>query len=116
MKESINHGLFAIVMSLIIVLPSIVAAEPAKDVEAGCGTIQELDDKNLCRAFEIEKTRTDEQRKNRYQNKDHSTYYCSIIKNRDKQTFCFAVVGRNKTQCGLIIDANLEKECNSKLN
>ncbi len=104
--------LLALVLFSFLV-PTVVLAGDAKEADP-CAEIKDSDEKNLCRAFEIEKARTDEQRKNRYQNKDHSSYYCSLIKNKDKYLYCLAVTGRNKVQCGNIVDADLEKQCNSK--
>jgi len=93
--------------------PGMALADSDKKADP-CADIKDADEKNICRAFEIEKTRTNDQRKNRYQNKDHSTYYCSLVKNKDKKVYCFAVISRTKSQCGNIIDADLEKQCNSK--
>lgn len=102
-----------VLAGLVLWLPGMALADPAK--EPLCGGIDDLDKLNLCRAFEIDKAKTEEQKKDRYQNKNHSTYYCSLIKSRDIQTYCFAVTGNNKSQCGLIIDAKMEKDCNEKV-
>jgi len=102
-----------VLTGLVLGLPGNAVADPAK--EPICGDIKDLDKLNLCRAFEIDKAKTEEQKKNRYRNKNHSTYYCSLIKSRDLQTYCFALAGSNKSQCGLIIDEKLEKDCNEKI-
>ena len=70
---------------------------------------------NLCRAFEIDKAKTAEQKKDRYQNKNHTMYYCSLIKDRELQKFCFAVASQTQSGCANIVDAKLEKECNAKI-
>jgi hypothetical protein len=80
-------------------------------VDASCDNEKDADKRNLCRATHP----LDKENKNRYQNKDHSDYYCSLIKNRDSQSFCYAVVNKNKLQCGLIVNPNLEKECYAKV-
>lgn len=93
--------------------PMTALADAAKKADP-CIEVKDADEKNICRAFEIEKARTKDQKKNRYRNKDHSTYYCSLVKNKDKKVYCFAVISRTKSQCGNIIDGDLEKQCNSK--
>lgn len=87
--------------------------DPEKDKK--CDEIAEPDERNLCRAFTRDDFNSDDERKNRYQNKDHSYYYCTLIKNRDKQTYCYAVVRNQKSMCGNIIDGKLEKDCNDKV-
>ena len=87
--------------------------DPDKDNK--CDQIAEPDERNLCRAFTRDEFNSDQAKQNRYQNKDHSYYYCTLIKDRDKQTYCYAVVRNQKSMCGNIISADLEKECNSKV-
>ncbi len=87
--------------------------DPQKDNK--CDTIDDPDERNLCRAFTRDDFNSDDAKKNRYQNKDHSYYYCTLIKDRDKQTYCYAVVRNQKSMCGNIIDGELEKDCNSKV-
>ncbi len=105
-------ALLGLVLFLFLAPPAALA-DPANKADP-CADIKDADERNLCRAFEIEKTRTNDQRKDRYQNKDHSGYYCSLIKNKDKYLYCLAVTNRDKIYCGNIIDADLEKQCNSK--
>ena len=102
-----------VLAGLVILLPGTTLADPAK--ESFCSGIKDMDKLNWCRAFEIDKAKTEEQKKNRYQNKNHTTYYCSLIKSRDLQTYCFALAGNKKSSCGLIIDAKMEKECNENI-
>ena len=64
------------------------------------------DDRNLCLALNPIKNPED-----RYKHKDHSTYYCSLIRNRDKMNYCNAVVQGQPRHCQNVIDAELEKKC-----
>ncbi len=102
-----------VLAGLVMMGPGTALADPAK--EAFCDGIKDMDKQNWCRAFKIDEAKTEEQKKNRYQNKNHTTYYCTLIKNRDLQTYCFALAGNNKNQCGLIIDEKIEKECNENV-
>ncbi len=109
MKHSIAPWLTALLLGLALLTPQAVFADTEAEYPM-CDKEKEKDKINLCRAFNPKQS----DNKNRYQNKNHSNYYCSLIKNRDLQTYCYAVVGNNKVQCGLIVDADVEKECNSK--
>ncbi len=80
-----------------------------------CDEIADSDERNLCRAFTRDTFNSDGEKKNRYQNKNHSFYYCTLIKNKDKEKYCYAIVRNQKSMCGNIIDADLEKECNAKV-
>lgn len=113
MKSFQTLWLWIAVVGLAVLIPGSALAEPSKEADP-CASINDNDERNLCRAFEIEKQLTDEQRKNRFLHKNHSSYYCSLITSRDKQTYCYAVVNKEESQCGLIVDADLEKQCNSK--
>jgi hypothetical protein len=74
-----------------------------------CDKIADADRKNLCRATgNPTHGKTDV---NRFTNKDHSWYYCSLIKTRDMQNLCMAVVDSNKAKCDLIGSKKLEEEC-----
>ncbi len=98
--------------------PVIIDKAPAGTGDAEkdkmCDQIADSDERNLCRALTRDTYNTEEERKNRYANKDHSAYYCSLVINRDKQTYCYALVRHQASMCGNIIDADLEKECRSK--
>ncbi len=82
---------------------------PKTSVDQKCDKVEGADAMNLCRAI----SPLDTENKNRYQNKDHSYYYCTLIKNKDKQLYCYAVVQEQNNLCGLIIDAGLEGKCNA---
>ena len=114
MKNLNNLGLLGLMMSLILMIPSAVLAADAKNADP-CAQHKEKDQLNLCRAFEIDKAKTNEQKTNRYQNKNHSTYYCSLIKDRDLKAYCFAVATQTKSSCANIVDAKLETKCNANI-
>ena len=73
------------------------------------GKIPPPDKRHLCLALNPIKNP-----ENRFKHKDHSTYYCSQILNRDIQIYCYAVVEKNKKKCDLIVSRELEKECLEK--
>jgi hypothetical protein len=73
------------------------------------GKLSKEDERNLCLAL-TPITNPE----SRYKHKDHSTYYCTLILNRDSQTYCFAVVQGNSGNCGNIVSSELEKECLAK--
>ncbi|MEE9499083.1 MAG: hypothetical protein V3V24_07070 [Nitrospinaceae bacterium] len=113
MKNLNSLGLLGIMMGLVLMVPTLSQADPkAADP---CVQHKDLDQLNLCRAFEIDKAKTAEQKKDRYKNKNHSTYYCSLIKERELQKYCFAVASQTKSQCGNLVDPKLEKKCNSQV-
>ena len=114
MKNLNTLGLLGLLMSLALLVPSVALSADSKKADP-CIQHKDLDQLNLCRAFEIDKAKTKEQKKNRYQNKNHSTYYCSLIKNRELQKYCFAVASQTKSQCGNLVDPKLEKKCNAKV-
>jgi hypothetical protein len=70
------------------------------------GKLSKEDERNLCLALSPIKNP-----QSRYRHKDHSNYYCTLILNRDSQTYCFAVVQGNPSNCGNIVSGELEKEC-----
>ncbi|GJL77018.1 MAG: hypothetical protein NPINA01_00070 [Nitrospinaceae bacterium] len=74
-----------------------------------CDKIADVDRQNLCRATgDPSHGKKDV---NRFTNKDHSWYYCSLIKKRDLQNLCLALVDSNKTKCDLIGSKKIEEEC-----
>jgi hypothetical protein len=113
MKNLNSLGLLGLMVSLFLMVPALSQAAPKSGDP--CVKHKDKDQLNLCRAFEIDKAKTTEQKKNRYQNKNHTTYYCSLIKDREIQKYCFAVASQSKSQCGNIVDPKLEKECNAKV-
>ena len=73
------------------------------------GKIPPPDKRHLCLALNPIKNP-----ENRFKHKDHSTYYCTLILNRDIQAYCYAVVEKNSKKCDLIVSKELEKECLKK--
>ena len=73
------------------------------------GKIPAPDKRHLCLALNPIKNP-----ENRFKHKDHSTYYCTLILNRDIQAYCYAVVEKNSKKCDLIVSKELEKECLKK--
>jgi len=73
------------------------------------GKIPAPDKRHLCLALNPIKNP-----ENRFKHKDHSTYYCTLILNRDVQAYCYAVVEKNSKKCDLIVSKELEKECLKK--
>ena len=98
---------FVLAAGIFLLLPSLSLAEEPK-AKSPCDTIADLDDRNLCLA-----TTKKEGKDFGYSNKDHSSYYCSLVKKRDKQNYCYAVTKKTKSMCGLIVDKKLEDKCNA---
>ena len=73
------------------------------------GKIPPMDRRHLCLALNPIKDPT-----NRFMHKDHSTYYCTLILNRDIQAYCYALVEKNQKKCDLIVSKELEKSCLEK--
>jgi len=110
MKRLKKVGLVA--FALVIFSGVQVGAEDETLTYPECDKITDADRKNLCRATSNPthgKTGV-----NRFTNKDHSWYYCSLIKTRDLQNLCLAVVDSDKAKCDLIGSKKLEDECLSK--
>ena len=70
------------------------------------GTVSKEDKRHLCLALSPIKDP-----ESRYKHKDHSNYYCTLILNRDSQTYCYAVVTGDPKKCNNIVSADLEKVC-----
>ena len=77
-----------------------------------CDKISDTDRKNICRA--TSNPTHGKKDVNRFTNKDHSWYYCSLVKGRDLQNLCLAWVDSKKAQCDLIGNQDVAKECLSK--
>ena len=73
------------------------------------GKIPAPDKRHLCLALNPIKNP-----ENRFKHKDHSTFYCTQILNRDIQNYCYAVVEKNSKKCDLIVSKELEKDCLKK--
>lgn len=107
MKRNFFTYISVLAVSLFLLLPTVMTAEEPTG-ENPCDKIKQPDDRNFCLATGINKGE-----KYGYTSKDHSTYYCSLIKSRDKQAYCNALINKTKNSCGLIVDKKLEEECNS---
>ena len=104
--KQLTQALFSVFVFSVFLIPSFVSADPTNQTE--CTKIQDSDDKNLC----LSKSK-DEDKAYGYTNKDHSHYYCTLIKNRDKQHYCYALANSNRNMCDLIIVKKLEDDCNT---
>ena len=82
------------------------AEEAWSSAAKASGKIPAPDKRHLCLALNPIKNP-----ENRFKHKDHSTFYCTQILNRDIQNYCYAVVEKNSKKCDLIVSQNLEKEC-----
>jgi len=85
------------------------AQEAWSSAAKASGKIPPPDKRHLCLALNPIKNPA-----NRFKHKDHSTYYCTLILNRDIQAYCYAVVEKNSKKCDLIVSKELEKECLKK--
>ena len=85
------------------------AQEAWSSAAKASGKIPGPDKRHLCLALNPIKNP-----ENRFKHKDHSTYYCTLILNRDIQAYCYAVVEKNSKKCDLIVSKELEKECLKK--
>mgnify|MGYP003971596995 FL=1 len=70
------------------------------------GKLSKEDERNLCLAL----TPISDP-ESRYKHKDHSMYYCTLILNRDSQSFCYGVILGDPKKCDNIVSKELEKEC-----
>ena len=84
-------------------------AQEAWSSAKASGKIPGPDKRHLCLALNPIKNP-----ENRFKHKDHSTFYCTQILNRDIQNYCYAVVEKNSKKCDLIVSKELEKECLKK--
>ncbi len=103
-KGLIRLGLVALIF---LPLPAL-AGVPDK---SECDTIDVPDRRNLCLAQLSHQGEGDPLDKNRYQDKDHSSYYCSLVRSRDLKNMCQAVIEKNKGKCDLIGNKEIEQEC-----
>ena len=70
------------------------------------GKIPGPDKRHLCLALNPIKNP-----ESRFKHKDHSTYFCTLILNRDIQAYCYAVVKKDSKKCDLIVSKELEQKC-----
>ena len=82
------------------------AQEAWSSAAKASGKIAGPDKRHLCLALNPIKNP-----ENRFKHKDHSTYYCTLILNRDIQAYCYSVIKKNPKKCNLIVSKELEKEC-----
>jgi len=82
------------------------AQEAWSSAAKASGKIPGPDKRHLCLALNPIKNP-----ENRFKHKDHSTYYCTLILNRDIQAYCYSVTKKNPKKCNLIVSKELEKEC-----
>jgi len=105
MKQTVKLGLI-LPLVFFLVFP-LLQASAQTTTDSPCATIEDSDRRNLCLA-----TSGDKQKKGfGYQKKDHRPYFCTLIKGKDLQKLCLAVVGTNKSFCDLIVDKKIEAEC-----
>jgi len=76
-----------------------------------CDEVKDSDRRNICLSQINDRGEGNSRDKNRYQNKDHSSYYCTLVKKRDYKNMCHAILEQNKAKCDLIGDRAIEKEC-----
>ena len=88
-----------------LIHPALAPAEE-QNAKSPCEDIADQDDRHICLA--TEKT---EGQDIGYSNKNHSTYYCSLVKSRDKQNYCYAITNKASSMCGSIVDKKLEDKC-----
>ena len=104
----------SLLVGALLIHPAVVKGQypalPGKETK--CDKIKEADRRNLCLA--VPKGEVDPTVSFGYKRKDHSSYYCTLIRSRDLQNLCWAVVGPNKSKCDLIVDKKLEDECNAQ--
>lgn len=99
---------FALFICFVILFPVLTKADPAQNPQAAgaCADVTDPDRKNLCLVKSADKDK-----KFGYENKDHRNYYCSLVKDRDLQTMCYAIVSGKMGSCDLIVNPDVEKEC-----
>ena len=107
MKRKYSAWMSILAVSAFLFLPTLVTAEEPKD-KVSCDEIKNPDDRNFCLATGIKKGKN-----YGYTKKNHDAYYCSLIRNRDRQNYCNGIINNTKNSCGLIVDKKLEEECNA---
>ncbi|MFQ5451612.1 MAG: hypothetical protein ACE5E9_13375 [Nitrospinaceae bacterium] len=110
MKHSFGVWLGVLFFSFLFLNP--VQAKDQLQQGSDCDSIKNGDRRNLCLA--TSKTNLHgEKDVNRYRKKDHSSYYCTLIRSRDLQNLCQAVIDSDQGKCDLIGSRDIEKECKS---
>ncbi len=108
LKSTVFKSMFFLLTIIIAGSSSFAFAAPK---ETDCTKEESSDRRNLCLAKINDRAEGDPLDQNRYQNKDHSAYYCTLIRNRDLQNYCYAVIERNSKKCELLGSVKLENEC-----
>ena len=111
MKHLMAFGLGVCILTIFAVSQGWAEGETMTYPE--CDKISDIDRKNICRA--TSNPNHGKKDVNRFTNKDHSFYYCTLVKGRDLQNFCMALVDSNKAKCDLIGNQEIAKECLSKV-
>ena len=101
----VSRKLIAVFVCFAVFFPVLAKAEPPR-AEGDCASITNPDRQNLCHIKSADKDK-----KFGYENKDHRNYYCSLVKDRDLQTMCYAIVSGKIASCDLIVNPDIEKEC-----
>ena len=113
MFKSTGCKLMFFLLAIMIANPgSFVFAAPK---ETDCNSEKNSDRRNLCLAKINDRAEGNPLEKNRYRNKDHSAYYCTLIRSRDMQNYCYAVIENNSKKCELLVSVELEKECKASV-
>ena len=97
--------LATMLIALFVLYPIHVKADPPS-ASTECASVTDTDRSYLCQVKTFDKNK-----KYGYENKDHRNYYCSLIKDKDLQTYCYALAGNKASSCDLIINPDIEKEC-----
>ena len=98
----------ALLVCVVVFFPVLAKAGPP--ASGDCASIPDGDRKNLCNVKSADKDK-----KFGYENKDHRNYYCSLVKDRDMQTMCYAIVSGKVASCDLIVNPDIEKECKASI-
>ena len=103
-KMKNSHWAWSIGLAAVFFLihPSLVPAEE-QSAKSPCEDIADQDDRHLCLAT-IKDADQDS-------SKNHSSYYCSLVKSRDKQNYCYAITNKTSSMCSSIVDKKLEDKC-----
>jgi len=83
--------------------------------ETDCNNEKDSDKRNFCLAKINDRAEGNPLEKDRYRNKDHSAYYCTLIQSRDTQNYCYAMIEKNSKKCELLSSVALEKECKDSI-
>ena len=88
-----NSKIFRIISLIVAIFSSALMSSHAQNSNK-CGTIQDPDQRAMCRALA-----------------DRNSSQCGLIKNDDQRVMCRAQLDRNSSQCGLIKNNDLRNTC-----